>query len=189
MSDPMNRPLDPPPPPPPVAESSRRGSPLLWLLLLAALIAVGWYFYNRRSLERDLPAPLPPAAETADSVDGPGDGTATTTPRPEPAAPSTRAPVRPALPDREAEPIARLQPAYPPEAFRAGEEGRVLVRAEIDASGMPSQVEVANGSGSRELDRAAVEAVSKWRFEPAVRDGKRVASTVQVPVDFKLDRQ
>ena len=187
MSDPMNRPLDPPPPPP-EAQSSRRGSPLLWLLLLAALIAVGWYFYNRRSLETNLPAPLPPAAETADSVDVPGDDTATT-PRPEPAAPSTRAPARPALPDREAEPIARLQPTYPPEAFRAGEEGIVLVRAEIDASGMPSQVEVANGSGSRELDRAAVEAVRKWRFEPAVRNGKRVASTVQVPVDFKLDRQ
>ncbi len=91
--------------------------------------------------------------------------------------------------DRDAAPIARLQPAYPPAAFRAGEEGTVLVRVQIDANGMPTQVDVANGSSSRELDRAAVEAVRTWRFEPAVKDGQRVASTVQVPIDFKLDQQ
>ena len=188
MSDPMNRPLDPPPSPPPETQTSRSASPLLWLLLLAVLVAVGWYVYQRRSAEAELPAALPPAAETVDTVDNPGDDTATA-PRPEPATPAPPAPTRPAIPDRDAEPIARLQPAYPPEAFRAGEEGTVQVQADIDANGMPSRVEVANRSGSRQLDQAAVAAVSKWRFKPAVKDGKPVASTVQVPIEFKLTRQ
>ena len=65
--------------------------------------------------------------------------------------------------------------------MRAGDEGTVLVRAEIDASGKPSNVELAKRSRSRDLDRAALAAVRNWTFEPAIRDGKAVASTVQVP--------
>ena len=73
--------------------------------------------------------------------------------------------------------------------MRAGDEGTVLVRAQIDASGKPGNVELAQRSRSRDLDRAALAAVRKWTFEPAIRDGKAVASTVQVPVDFRLDTQ
>ena len=39
----------------------------------------------------------------------------------------------------------------------------------------------------RELDRAALSAVKQWRFQPALRDGTQVASTVMVPVQFELD--
>ena len=43
-------------------------------------------------------------------------------------------------------------------------------------------------SGSRALDRAAVDAVRQWTFEPAVRGGRTVAADVQVPVTFRIDR-
>jgi protein TonB len=37
------------------------------------------------------------------------------------------------------------------------------------------------------LDEAAVSAVEGWRFVPAKRGDTPVASTVMVPINFKLD--
>ena len=91
--------------------------------------------------------------------------------------------------NREVAAVTRVQPTYPPEAFRAGEEGTVLVRVDVDASGNPTNVDVARRSGSRELDRAALDAVRKWRFDPAIKDGKPVAASAEVPVEFKLASQ
>ena len=42
-----------------------------------------------------------------------------------------------------------------------------------------------SGERSRDLDRAVLEAARKWRFEPAMKDGKPVAAAVVLPVDFK----
>ena len=60
------------------------------------------------------------------------------------------------------------------------------VRVEVGADGVPTSVEVAQRSGSRDLDRAAVNAVRQWRFQPAQRDGQAVAGAVTVPIDFKM---
>ena len=62
----------------------------------------------------------------------------------------------------------------------------MLVRVEVGADGVPTSVEVAQRSGSRDLDRAAVNAVRQWRFQPAQRDGQAVAGAVTVPIDFKM---
>ncbi len=64
----------------------------------------------------------------------------------------------------------------------------MVVRAAIDAQGVPSAVEVATTSRSRALDRAAVDAVGAARFAPAIRRGQATAETVNVPVKFRLDR-
>jgi len=56
----------------------------------------------------------------------------------------------------------------------------------VGADGVPTSVEVAQRSGSRDLDRAAVNAVRQWRFQPAQRDGQAVAGAVTVPIDFKM---
>lgn len=91
---------------------------------------------------------------------------------------------------RNAHPLAdNLPPRYPPGALRSGAEGSVLIRAEIGADGIPTAVTYARRSGNRELDRAALTAVRDWRFQPALRDGKAIASAVQVPVDFVLDER
>ena len=185
MSDPMNRPVDVPP-----QESLPRKSaaPLLWLGVLVALLALGWYFYNRRVL--DTPPPSPPAA--ADTSN------AKTAMPSEPDAPAPTAtrkaetsarPARGSRINRAPEPVARIQPDYPPQAFRNHEEGTVLVRVTVDANGVATNPEVVNRSGSRELDSAAMDAVRKWQFKPALKDGKAIASTVEVPVEFKLDQQ
>lgn len=79
-------------------------------------------------------------------------------------------------------------PAYPVAALRNGDSGTVLVRVEVDASGVPAGVALVQRSGSRDLDRAAMEAVRKWRFQPAQRDGQAVPSSLVIPIDFKVDK-
>jgi protein TonB len=76
-------------------------------------------------------------------------------------------------------------PRYPAQALRSGEQGTVMVSAEISEDGVPSAVEVARSSGSRQLDRAAVDAVRHWRFRPAMADGRPTTGRVQVPISFK----
>lgn len=76
------------------------------------------------------------------------------------------------------------QPRYPPSALRRGESGTVRVRVDVDAQGQPAGVALIQRSGSRDLDRAAMEVVRKWRFQPAQRDGKAVASSIEIPIDF-----
>lgn len=188
MSDPMQqRPIDPPPP---VDSAPKRTSPIVWLLLLAVLLALAWYFYNRNAVDVTDEAALPPPVTDIASPDAMTPGAATAPPVARKAAKPARKPEPPAVSsDREPQPIARLQPEYPPAAFRAGEEGTVVVRADIDAQGKPVSVTVATSSRSRDLDRAAVNAVRKWSFQPARRDGQAVAATVEVPIDFRLERQ
>lgn len=78
-------------------------------------------------------------------------------------------------------------PAYPPVLVRNQVQGTVLLRILVDVDGKPLEVSVARSSGSRELDRAAVEQVRKrWMFRPAMRDGRAVQAIGMVPIDFKL---
>jgi len=42
----------------------------------------------------------------------------------------------------------------------------------------------AEGAGNRLSDRGATEAVRRWRFQPAVRDGQPVMADVVVPIVF-----
>ena len=78
-------------------------------------------------------------------------------------------------------------PQYPAAALRRGESGTVMVRVEVDTSGMPAGVALVKRSGSRDLDRAAMEAVREWRFQPAQRNGKAIASSLVIPIDFKAE--
>lgn len=189
MSDPMTpRPESPTPEStPPGNPPPRKGiSPLLWILLLVAVIALAWYFLGGRG-DNLTPVEVTPTTQTGDTIedevvdedaaDVPADTDTTT--------PATPAPPR----ETAATPLNQPRPEYPSEALRAREEGVVLVRATIDTAGNPSDISIVDRSGSRELDRAAREAVGKWTFTPATRDGRKIVSTVEVPVEFKLDEQ
>lgn len=75
-------------------------------------------------------------------------------------------------------------PEYPAGAQRRGETGSVVVRADIDATGYPNNIVVVQRSGSRDLDRAASDAVRRWRFTPAIANGQPVPGSIEVPFDF-----
>ena len=77
----------------------------------------------------------------------------------------------PASPDNR---FRNRPPIYPPEAEISGEHGAVLVVIHVSETGIASGVDVAQSSGVEVLDRAAVDAVRKWRFRPALRQGRAV---------------
>ena len=146
-----------------------------------------------------LPAPLPAQQdgenasgldevdETPASGDEPRIAEAPAAPPAAPAAP-------PPLPasaagDRSVpQPVSSPAPRYPRAAQRRGESGTVLLRVHVGADGRPVAVDLVQSSHSRDLDRAAAEAVRRWRFRPALRDGQPVPGIVQIPVTFNLGR-
>jgi protein TonB len=76
-------------------------------------------------------------------------------------------------------------PDYPDAARRAKVHGVVLVACEVGTDGTVSNARILN-SLRKDLDASALEAVRKWRFEPAMKDGKPVAVQVNVEVTFRL---
>ena len=62
-----------------------------------------------------------------------------------------------------------------------------MLTVAVSAAGAAETVSVARGSGHSMLDRAALEAVRRWRFEPARRAGMAAPGTVSVPIRFRLD--
>ena len=76
-------------------------------------------------------------------------------------------------------------PAYPEMARRARIQGRVHLEAVIDTAGRVGSIRVVEGLPLG-LDRAAVEAVSTWRFEPATYQGEPVAVIYNLTIFFRL---
>jgi protein TonB len=193
MSDPKEGTSDLNPQPLPPEEARRGVNPLIWILLLLALAALGWWYYNRSMQPSPDLSETTPMVEPAITSEEEGaaqaerERAAANERRRSERTPEAARPKAPA--DRDVTPIARVEPEYPAAAARTQEEGTVLVRVEVDANGMPTNVDIARRSSSRDLDRAAVEAVRQWRFNPAIKDGKKVAAVVEVPVEFKLQQQ
>lgn len=79
------------------------------------------------------------------------------------------------------------QPVYPLSARRRGWQGEVLLTVWVSAAGEANKVEIAQSSSINSLDESAIAAVQSWRFVPAQRDGVAIASTVNVPIVFKLN--
>lgn len=77
-------------------------------------------------------------------------------------------------------------PIYPRQARRLGQQGTVLLRVRISATGQVLGIEVAGSSGHELLDMAARDAVRNWRFQPARQGTSAVEGIVEVPVSFRL---
>lgn len=77
-------------------------------------------------------------------------------------------------------------PKYPPAAARAGIQGTVILVIDVDANGNVTNVSVEKSSRNRDLDRAAMDAARKWRFNAGQAGGQKTAGRVRVPVDFKM---
>ena len=76
-------------------------------------------------------------------------------------------------------------PIYPEEARLAHVQGVVILQTIIDTLGRVTDIRVLKGLPSG-LSEAAVDAVSKWRFNPATLDGKPVAVYYMVTITFSV---
>lgn len=81
--------------------------------------------------------------------------------------------------------LRKAQPTYSDEARKAKYQGSVFLSIEIDASGQVTNPKVTRSLGLG-LDEKAIEAVSQWRFKPAMKDGSPVSVNVDVDVNFRL---
>lgn len=78
-------------------------------------------------------------------------------------------------------------PGYPAISRRLGEQGRVILRVRVLASGDPGEVQLQKSSGYDRLDAAAVAGVKKFKFNPArTRSGRAVDSWSIQPIQFTL---
>jgi TonB family protein len=77
------------------------------------------------------------------------------------------------------------EPEYSKEARKAKYQGTCALSLIVGEDGNPRDIKVTRILG-KGLDEKAVEAVKKWKFEPARKDGQPVAVQVNVFVTFKL---
>ena len=76
-------------------------------------------------------------------------------------------------------------PEYSEEARKAKFQGVVVLWLIVGQDGKPRDIKVTRPLGMG-LDQKAIEAVNKWRFEPAMKDGRPVAVQINVEVNFRL---
>lgn len=108
---------------------------------------------------------------------------------PSPASPAPAPAPSPAVqtaPRFDADYLDNPAPVYPPLSRRANEEGKVILRVFVEANGQPSQIEIRTSSGYGRLDKAALAAVSQWKFAPARLGNDSVGAWVLVPIVFSL---
>ena len=84
--------------------------------------------------------------------------------------------------------LRKVDPKYPQAARRINKEGVVVIEFTVDVEGRAADIKVIKedpaGFG---FDDAAIEAVERWRFTPAKKDGESVPMRVRQTVRFSLD--
>jgi len=156
-------PKPPPPPPPPPKEPPKTITKIV---------------------EQPKPTPVPPPPEAPPIVYDDPSPVAFEAPPPAPPAPVAA----PADFGGTVDPTGRAlnKPVYPPEEMRRGITGTTLLTLSYDVAGNVTDVKVKKSSGNRNLDRAAIKAANRWKINPGMRGGVRVAGQVDVPVEFTL---
>ena len=82
--------------------------------------------------------------------------------------------------------ITKVQPVYPQSAKAAGAQGTVLLHAVVSKDGRPLSLQVLNSQVNPDLARAAVEAVSQWRYQPTLLNGEPVEIDTTIQINFTL---
>ena len=130
------------------------------------------------------PAPNPIQATTASD------------PSPFPAMPSDPVPEAPATPGANpgqmrtavfADANGCALPDYPAAAARRGDTGTTTLALLVGADGRVSSSRIEQSSGSRDLDRAAINALSLCKFKPATNNGVAEAGWARLAFVWKLD--
>lgn len=82
--------------------------------------------------------------------------------------------------------LRRVKPSYPSLSRRKGEQGSVTLEVLVKADGSAGTVTVKTSSGFSRLDKAAVNAVRRWRFEPHKINGLATDHQYDIVVNFSL---
>lgn len=109
--------------------------------------------------------------------------------RPAPPAPKPAAPPpapKPVGETRAAVVVSAAAPDYPIQAARNQTSGYAVVEFTVSAEGAIQNAHVVDSSPRRVFDNAAVQAVEQSKFQPALKDGQPVASTIRRRIAFQF---
>jgi protein TonB len=154
----------------------------LWRIVAAVLFALVTISYSKLSAQSSAPSsatpPAPSSAAPANSSSGASAGAGTTAidaGQPKNVGGGVTGPVV----------IKQPEPEFTEEARQKPMNAIVTVSLIVDQRGMPQNVHVTRGVGMG-LDENAVKAVKKYRFKPAMENGKPVAVYLNVQVHFVI---
>jgi TonB family protein len=82
-------------------------------------------------------------------------------------------------------PSSKVNPSYPEKARQAKKEGTVTLGLTVSKDGSVSGVHVVKGV-DKDIDQTAIDAVSKWKFDPGTYQGNAVDVDLTVSVNFRL---
>ena len=91
--------------------------------------------------------------------------------------------------DRDVVPMVRVEPQYPISAKQKGIEGWVELMYTITKLGTVTDIVVTAASAGTIFNRAAIQAVSKWKYSPKIENGAAVERPrVRQRIRFQLPR-
>ncbi len=92
--------------------------------------------------------------------------------------------------DRDAVPLVRIDPEYPQRELVRGTEGWVQVQFSVTGGGTVRDATVVASEPRGVFDKAALEAIARWRYNPRVEGGVAVERVgLQTVVRFQLQNQ
>ena len=83
-------------------------------------------------------------------------------------------------------PIKKIPPRYPRKAQRLGQEGWAVVHYMVDAQGSTYDWELTEYSGDKSFGKAALEAIKKYKYEPAQFEGRAIDAGTASKITFAL---
>jgi len=83
--------------------------------------------------------------------------------------------------------LHQTRPAYPAELQQLGIEGTVVIRAVISIEGAVLSPKVVNTSVDPRLAQIALDAVTQWRYQPALLNGQPVETVTTITLEFTLE--
>ena len=126
---------------------------------------------------------------------GPGTGTSPVPPTPpppppEPPKPEPEPPKHISTTAERSDPVRTkyVKPSYPASARDDGVEGTVIIEFTITTEGSVTSAAIAQSSGDKRLDKAALEAVKQWHYTPAIQDGVPRAVRVKTSISFRINK-
>ena len=86
-------------------------------------------------------------------------------------------------------PVRKVDPKYPPTLIKEHVEGEVVLYAVIRADGSVDSIQLVRGI-DEQLDANAMQALSQWKFRPAIKQGTPVdlEAIVHIPFHAPPDR-
>jgi len=139
--------------------------------------------------QREKPQAVPSAPRLSVAASAPGAGSAVQMLTPKIDTSGIKLDISAGGSDRDVTPLVRVNPEYPRRALQRGIEGWVQMQFTITAAGTVKDIRVVDSEPKKVFDEPAMQAVSRWRYNPRVENGVAVERVgIRVLLRFKLEK-